>query len=106
MHRSTRRGSAVVGRGCSVVGRGSTEVGRGTTRVHARWRRPGVGSRGLALSLSVGGGGGCCGSSSLLLHLLSCLHLCVFELLHVERLALSEQLLPLELQLHRHEKNL
>ncbi len=98
MHCTTRWGPSMVGHWCSMVGLGPSGV-------HAWWRRPRKGprSRSLSLSLSLGGGGGsgcsCC-SRSLLLHLLPRLHLGVFELLHVERLTLGEQLLPLKLQLH------
>lgn len=97
VHGSARWGPSVVRRGRSMVGRRSTVVWWWSSRVHAWWRGPRVRSRswGLSLSLSL------CGCSSLLLHLLPCLHLSIFELLHVERLTLSEQLLPLKLQLQR-----
>lgn len=99
VHGTTRWGPSVVGHRCSVVWLGPSGV-------HAWWRGSGVRSRSgsLSLSLSLGGGSGCCcggGGGSLLLHLLPRLHLSVFELLHVERLTLGEQLLPLKLQLHK-----
>lgn len=86
----------------SVVGDWCSVVWLGPSRVHTWWRgssRVGSRSRSLTLSLSMGGSGRC--SGSLLLHLLPRLHLCVFELLHVEGLTLGEQLLSLKLQLHR-----
>ncbi len=98
VHGTTGWRPSVVGHWCSVVW-------LRPSRVHAWWRGPRVGSRSrsLPLSLSLGGGGSC--SGGLLLHLLPRLHLGVFELLHVERLSLGEQLLPLKLQLHRDGRN-
>lgn len=98
MHGTAMWWSSMVGHWCSMVW-------LGPSRVYAWWRGSRVGSRtrslalSLSLSLSLGGGGSCCGG--LLLHLLPRLHLGVSELLHVERLALGEQLLTLKLQLHR-----
>lgn len=88
--------------GPSVVGHWRSVVWLGPSRMHAQWRGSRVGPRTRSLSLSLGGGR-CGGGSSggLLLHLLPRLHLGVSELLHVERLALGEQLLPLQLQLQR-----
>lgn len=97
---------------CSMMGRRPSVVRWGSSGVHAWWRGPRMGSgtlgsvvmsgaRGLSLPLGLSGGGSC--SGSLLLHLLPCLHLCVLELLHVERLSLCEELLPLKLQLQGDE---
>lgn len=87
--------------GPSVVGHWRSVVRLGPSGVHPCWRGPRVGTRtgSLALSLSLGGGGGGSRGGVLLLHLLPGLHLGVSELLHVERLPLGEQLLPLKLQL-------
>lgn len=77
----------------------------GPSWMHPWWRmsREGPRSRRLALALGLGGGGRSSGGGSLLLHLLPGLHLCISELLHVEGLALRQQLLPLKLQLHNPE---
>lgn len=100
VHGSARWGPSVVWRGASVVRRRSTVVWWWSSGVHAWWMGPRVRARSWGLTLSLGLGG-CC---SLLLYLLPCLHLSIFELLHVERLTLREQLLPLKLQLHEEIK--
>lgn len=94
VHGAAMWGPSVVGHWCSVMRLGPTGV-------HPCWRGPRVGTRTRSLALSLSLGGGCGSGGVLLLHLLPGLHLGVPELLHVERLPLGEQLLPLKLQLLR-----
>lgn len=87
----------------TVMGHRPTVVRLWPPGVHGWWRGPGVRPRGGALALGRRSGSSG-GSSCLLLHLLPGFHLSVAELLHVEGLALSEELLTLELQLEDKRK--
>lgn len=102
VHGTTMWGPAMVGHRCAVMR-------LRPARMHAWWRvgREGSGSRSLAMTVSLGSGGRSSsgGGCSLLLHLLPRLHLSISELLHVKRLTLCQQLLPLELQLQSQEKD-